>query len=196
MGDDECQVQGSSTYIIKPWFDLARGKAPHFHLTEINQEAILSSMSAACEGSRRSRGSCFTNRCLHNSLSANRMQKSHALCARCFPHVAKLSYVFSSDLFVERFLGRVVVGFNDCSLLSSAGSLFLPLGSPPHSGPPSPSSALRCSLLLPLLLPVTALTVWLHVKAGAFCGSVTNLPGKTETICSGLGLRGDEGVNT
>lgn len=61
---------------------------------------------------------------------------------------------------------------------------------------PSPSSALPCSLLLPLLLPVTALTVWLHVKAGAFCGSVTNLPGKTETICSGLGLRGDECVNT
>lgn len=48
----------------------------------------------------------------------------------------------------------------------------------------------------PLSSPVTALTVWLHVKAGAFCGSVTNLPGKTETICSGSGLRGDEGVNT
>lgn len=61
---------------------------------------------------------------------------------------------------------------------------------------PSPSSTLPRPLLLPLLLPVTALTVWLHVKAGAFCGSVTNLPGKTETICSGLGLRGDEGVNT
>lgn len=61
---------------------------------------------------------------------------------------------------------------------------------------PSPSSALPCSLVFPLFLPVTALTVWLQVRAGAFCGSVTNLPGKTETICSGLGLRGDESVNT
>lgn len=61
--------------------------------------------------------------------------------------------------------------------------------------PPSPP--LSSTLLgLPLSSPVTALTVWLHVKAGAFCGSVTNLPGKTETICSGSGLRGDEGVNT
>lgn len=38
-------------------------------------------------------------------------------------------------------------------------------------------------LVLPPSTPVTAVTIWLHVKAGAFCGSVTNLPGKTETIC-------------
>lgn len=31
---------------------------------------------------------------------------------------------------------------------------------------------------------------------GAFCGSVANLPGKTQTICSERGLSGDEGVNT
>lgn len=117
------------------------------------------------------------------------------------PAAAKRPYVFSRDFYLSRdflFLGRVVVGFEvDCPLLSCASFLFLPLGSPPlSSAPRPPSSALPCSLLLPLLLPVTALTVWLHVKAGAFCGSVTNLPGKTETICSGLGLRGDEGVNT
>lgn len=79
----------------------------------------------------------------------------------------------------------------DCLLLCFAGSVFLSLLSS-TLGPPPP----RPSAVLLLLLPVTALTVWLHVKAGAFCGSVTNLPGKTETICSGLGLRGDEGVNT
>lgn len=110
----------------------------------------------------------------------------------------KLPQVFNRDFYSPRdfFLGRAVVGVNvDCPLLSSAGSLFLSLAALLHTGP-SPSSALPCSLLLPLRLPVTALTVWLHVKAGAFCGSVTNLPGKTETICSGLGLRGDEGVNT
>lgn len=50
------------------------------------------------------------------------------------------------------FLGRVVVGLNvDCPLLFSAGSLFLSLGSPPHSAlpllsaplfsPPSPALA-------------------------------------------------------
>lgn len=31
---------------------------------------------------------------------------------------------------------------------------------------------------------------------GAFCGSVANLPGKTQTICSERGLSGDEGVNS
>lgn len=50
------------------------------------------------------------------------------------------------------FIGLVVVGFSaDCPLLSTAGSLFLPLGSPPHSAlpllgsplfsPPSPALA-------------------------------------------------------
>lgn len=48
---------------------------------------------------------------------------------------------FLAEIFIcwEIFLGRVVVGLNvDCPLLSSAGSLFLPLGSPPHSPTPSP----------------------------------------------------------
>lgn len=77
----------------------------------------------------------------------------------------------------------------DGLLLSSAVFFFIAsLPAHPPSTPPS--------LVLLLSSPVTALTVWLHVKAGAFCGSVTNLPGKTETICSGSALRGDEGVNT
>lgn len=64
------------------------------------------------------------------------------------------------------------------------------LGSRPHS----PSSTLPRPPLLASLLPVTALTAWLLVRAEAFCGSVTNLPGKTETICSDRCLRGDAGV--
>lgn len=39
MGDEEYLVQGSSTYIIKPWFDLAQRNTSPFHLTEMNQEA-------------------------------------------------------------------------------------------------------------------------------------------------------------
>ena len=58
------------------------------------------------------------------------------------------------------FLGRFVVGFEvDCPLLSSASSLFLPLGCPPHSTlplSPPPSPALPCSLLSPALSPALA----------------------------------------
>lgn len=37
--DEEYRGQGSSTYIIKPWFDLARRNASPLHLSEMNQEA-------------------------------------------------------------------------------------------------------------------------------------------------------------
>lgn len=100
-GDDECQVHGSSTYIIKPWFDLAQGNTSHFHSTEMNQEVILSAMAAHCGGSRRSRGSCFTNGCLHNSLSANRMQISHALCACCSSHMWLNCLTFLAETYLS-----------------------------------------------------------------------------------------------
>ncbi|MEQ2171844.1 hypothetical protein GOODEAATRI_014719, partial [Goodea atripinnis] len=54
---------------------------------------------------------------------------------------------------------------NKETLFPASYSALTLVGSPPET------------LLLPL--PATALTVWLYVKAGAFCGSVTNLPGKT-----------------
>lgn len=72
----------------------------------------------------------------------------------------------------------------DCPLLSSPRLFILTL--PPAPSSPRPSSRQQ--------RPETA---WLHVKAnGAFCGSVANLPGKTQTICSERGLSGDDGVNT
>lgn len=164
----------------------------------MNQEAILPPRAADCGGSRRSAGSCCTNGCLHNSTSATRKQKSHAPCA-----LSSHSWTTSSleqGFFICCEIFREGCGQIECWLsIVILCWLFIPpslsLGFPPRLALPLLSS-LPCVLLLPLLLPVTALTVWLHVKAGAFCGSVTNLPGKTETICSGLGWRGDEGVNT
>lgn len=94
----------------------------------MNQEAILPPLLADCGGSRRSTGSCCTNGCLLNSLSATRTQKM--LPELSAPGGRKFF------AFVERFfLRRVVVGFCAADrplLLSSAGSLFLLLGSRPH----------------------------------------------------------------
>lgn len=68
---EDLGVHGSSSYIIKPWLDLAQKYFP-FHLTEMNQEAVLPALTAGCGGSRSCTGSCCTNGCLHNSLSATR----------------------------------------------------------------------------------------------------------------------------
>ena len=89
MGNEEYQVQGSSTYIIKPQLDLAQWNTFPLHLTEMSQEAILPPPAADCGRSRRSTGSCCTNGCLHNSLSATRAQESHAPSALCSPAVTK-----------------------------------------------------------------------------------------------------------
>lgn len=156
----------------------------------MNQEAILPPLLADCGGSRRSTGSCCTNGCLLNSLSATRTQKM--LPELSAPGGRKF-FAFVERFFYEGlWLDFVLLIVHCCYPLLALYSSFSALV---HTWP-SPSSAFPCSLFLPLLLPVTALTAWLHVKAGAFCGSVTNLPGKTETICSGPALRGDKGVNT
>lgn len=94
-----------------------------------------------------------------------------------------------------------------CRMISTCGllvhyslclvhSVQFPCCPPPHPLPPSFADFPALSLSRTLLpLPVAVLTVWLPVKVGAFCGFLTNLPGKTETICSSLGLRADEYVN-
>lgn len=68
---EELGVHRSSSCIIKSWLDLAHKYFP-FHLTEMKQEAVLPALTAGCGGSRSSAGSCCTNGCLHNSLSATR----------------------------------------------------------------------------------------------------------------------------
>lgn len=129
------------------------------------------------------------------TISHQNPEITRSLCSRL--HLTCLKFL--TEIFICSFFFFFKEGlWLDSTLIVHCYpllALYSSLSAPLHTWP-SPSSALLCSLLLPLLLPVTALTVWLHVKAGAFCGSVTNLPGKTETICSGLGLRGDEGVNT
>ena len=122
-----------------------------------------------------------TNGCLHNSASATRTQRSHDPSALLRP-ASRLIHPKCGRGGI--FEGRVVFRFRvDCPLLSSLSAL------PPS---PLPPPLLHSSILSSF----PCLTVWLYVKAGAFCGSVTNLPGKTETICSGLGRRGDKCVNT
>lgn len=159
--------------MIKPRFDLAKRNAP-FHLTEMNQEAVLPSPAADCGGSRRSTGSCCTNGCLHNSLSASRAQTSHAPRV-LLPNTLKFqaetficrdfSFSFSGGLWLDSM--SIVHCYPRLARSGSVSALL-------HTRP-SPSSTLPSSLLLPLLLPVTALTVWLHVKAGAFCGSLSQI---------------------
>lgn len=48
-GSEERQVQRSSTYIIKPGFDVAHRNAIPPHLSEMNQEAVLPAQAAGGE---------------------------------------------------------------------------------------------------------------------------------------------------
>lgn len=162
----------------------------------MNQEAICPPPSAGCRGSGRSSGSCCSNGCLHNSPSTARTQNDTAPAPTASLFSNRLKYL--SEIHVcwicfGSFLWSVWVLIVHCYPPLALSSLSVPtllsaLPPPGRLAPVLSSSS--------LLLPATALTVWLRVKAGAFCGSVTNLPGKTETICSGLDLRENQGVNT